>query len=380
MSEARPRSSLKIGVLWDLVIPPSPPWNIQGDVNDAFRLTFDEALENDMFDRPVELIFRQAEGLPTGSVKSVIDAYKELVEEGCLAILGPLVSESVVHVARYANEFGKVPFVSQAGSENTLGEYSFNLGNGSMPDEPPIIASLMAHAGLRRIGVVRETGVIGREYTEHLHRATKIEGISIVAEAPVASTIKDLQSQGARLAKEMAEWRDKADAVVYFGFGFSVGVVNQALKTLDWHPAKYTGTPWECAYCHPEYEQAYRGWIGLDLYDEENTVGQDFLDRFARRYGRRPEYSAPVYGRDAATLIAYGLSYASSLSPEGVKEGMENVRMIPAASGAPGTRLSLGKNTRRAWMGASYMVARELDPANREKTIFRGRIKEPRKW
>ena len=35
--------------------------------------------------------------------------------------------------------------------------------------------------------------------------------------------------------------------------------------------------------------------------------------------------------------------------------------MMPAASGAPGTRVSFGKWTRRAWMGAGYLVARTLD-------------------
>ena len=31
------------------------------------------------------------------------------------------------------------------------------------------------------------------------------------------------------------------------------------------------------------------------------------------------------------------------------------------AAGAPGTRVSFGKWTRRAWMGAGYLVARTLD-------------------
>ena len=38
--------------------------------------------------------------------------------------------------------------------------------------------------------------------------------------------------------------------------------------------------------------------------------------------------------------------------------------MIPAAAGAPGTRLSFGKWTRRGWMGAGYLVARQLDPSS----------------
>ena len=53
---------------------------------------------------------------------------------------------------------------------------------------------------------------------------------------------------------------------------------------------------------------------------------------------------------------------AHPLSPRGVKEALERVKMMPAASGAPGTRVSLGKWTRRAWMGSGYLVARKLDP------------------
>ena len=38
------------------------------------------------------------------------------------------------------------------------------------------------------------------------------------------------------------------------------------------------------------------------------------------------------------------------------------MKSIPAASGAPGTRISFGDWTRRAWMGCGYLVARELEP------------------
>jgi hypothetical protein len=45
-----------------------------------------------------------------------------------------------------------------------------------------------------------------------------------------------------------------------------------------------------------------------------------------------------------------------------VKEALERVKMLPAASGAPGTRLSFGNWIRRGWVGAGYLVARRLDP------------------
>ncbi len=48
--------------------------------------------------------------------------------------------------------------------------------------------------------------------------------------------------------------------------------------------------------------------------------------------------------------------------------------MLPAACGAPGTRISYGKWTRRGWMGERYLVAREFDPDNPPKSVFRGRL------
>jgi branched-chain amino acid transport system substrate-binding protein len=38
------------------------------------------------------------------------------------------------------------------------------------------------------------------------------------------------------------------------------------------------------------------------------------------------------------------------------------VKLLPAASGAPGTRISFGNWVHRGWMGAGYLVARRLDP------------------
>jgi len=37
----------------------------------------------------MQMIYREVEGLPKGSVKAVIDAYGELVDEGCLVVFGP---------------------------------------------------------------------------------------------------------------------------------------------------------------------------------------------------------------------------------------------------------------------------------------------------
>jgi len=106
---------------------------------------------------------------------------------------------------------------------------------------------------------------------------------------------------------------------------------------------------------------AFMGWTGVDQYDEANQVGQRFLDDYQRRCGRRPEWCVPVVNCDVARTLLQAVTDAHPLSPRGVKEALERVKMLPAASGAPGTRISFGKWTRRGWMGTGYLVARQLD-------------------
>jgi branched-chain amino acid transport system substrate-binding protein len=45
-----------------------------------------------------------------------------------------------------------------------------------------------------------------------------------------------------------------------------------------------------------------------------------------------------------------------------VRDALERVKLVPAASGSQGTRISFGKWSRMGWMGAGYLTARTLDP------------------
>ena len=58
-------------------------------------MVFGDAFETGLIDRPVEIVYREVEGLPKGSVKAVIDAYGELVDEGCLAVFGPHITRQL---------------------------------------------------------------------------------------------------------------------------------------------------------------------------------------------------------------------------------------------------------------------------------------------
>lgn len=352
-SSAQP---IKLGCLFDFRLPDSYPQEMRDNFNQSFELVFKQGRERGLIDRDVEIVHREVEGLPKGTVKAAIDAYGELVDEGCLAIFGPFISDNAVPVREAIEQRFHVPAITVAGSEDWLGEWTFALPQGSLTEEPVYWTRLLAKQGLTETAVLIEQSLIGETYARNFRKACRAAHIRIVAEENIPQTAQDVSEAVARLHQA------KAPALVHCGFGFGVVHVNPALKALNWDPPRFMGTAFQNAWINPAMWRAIEGWIGLDQYDEANTTGQRFLDRFERAYGRRPEYCTPIVNHDIANVLLHAFADAHPLTPRGVKEAIERVKMLPAASGAPGTRLSFGKWIHRGWMGAGYLVARKLDP------------------
>jgi ABC-type branched-subunit amino acid transport system substrate-binding protein len=352
-SDAQP---IKMGYLMDFVLPDGFPAERRADLTDPFDHVFEEALEEGVLDRPVEIVYREVEGLPKGSVKAVIDGYEELVDEGCLVVFGPSITDNCEPTKAAIEERFRVPAISVTGSEQWLGEWTFSLSMGSMGDEPIFWADLIAKRGLDDIGVLVEQSLVGDSYLQSFRRACRRKGIRIVAVEEIPQTAQDVTEPVKKLHDA------GVGAVVHCGFGFGVVLVGFALDALGWDPPRFMGTSFQNAWLNEIVWNAMVGWVGVDQYDPDNQVGQDFLDRYEKRVGRRPEWCVPVVNRDLAVVLLQAFADARPLSPAGVRDALERVKMFPAASGAPGTRISFGRYMHRGWMGPGYLVARELDP------------------
>jgi branched-chain amino acid transport system substrate-binding protein len=96
------------------------------------------------------------------------------------------------------------------------------------------------------------------------------------------------------------------------------------------------------------------------------------LDRFAARHGKRRDHTVTALSYDTARLIAEGLARAPLLTPRGVKEGLEKVRLLPAVNGGPRTHMSLGPYDHKAYKG-DWLVIRRIEGG---RTVFVG-LHEP---
>src|SRR5262245_35371025 len=156
MSEAKPA---RVGFLFDYVHDEGQPPD--ENVIPTFELVVDDYRSRGVLDRPVEFVIRAVRGLPGGSFRAVRDAFFELVDEDCLVVFGPDVSENAEPLREYVERLAEVPFISMAGTESMLGEWVLALNNGSMEEEPLIMAAVASYDGCRSVAIAYEASLIG---------------------------------------------------------------------------------------------------------------------------------------------------------------------------------------------------------------------------
>src|ERR1700744_4693835 len=224
MSYESTAEPIKVGYLMDFKLPPGFPEELFASFTQTFDLIFEEAVQQGLMDRPVQMIYREVEGLPKGSVKAVIDAYGELVDEGCLVVFGPNITDNCVPMKEAIEERLKVPAISVCGTDDWLGEWTFSFPQGSMTDEPIFLADLIGKKGITEIGVLMEQSLIGQSYLKNLRTACQRKGIRIVAEVAVAQTAQDI-NEAVRTLHDA-----KAEAIVHLGFGFAIVFINPGVE------------------------------------------------------------------------------------------------------------------------------------------------------
>jgi branched-chain amino acid transport system substrate-binding protein len=358
----------RIGLLWDYITEGQPVGaESHPDVMQSLQLVVDEYLEKGILDRPVEFVLRHVQGLPKGSFKAVRDAFYELVEEDCLVIYGPWVSENGAPLRDYVEDLAEVPIITMAGTETMLGDFVFAVPAGSLEEEPIVMAQVAWYDGARSAGIAYEDSLIGHEYLRSARAACRTVGIRITGEVAVPQVETEKREALAQLAA------GKPDCMLHVGFGLGLVGMNAALKEIGWDPPRYTTTAFEFAANNDWWRNELAGWIGLDQYDERNMVAQEFLDRFEARYGRRPAYYFPLFCYDVGRLMLTAIATAKPLTGRGVKEALERIKMMPAAVGAPGTRLRFGKYIRQGWVGSEFLVARRVLPDG-SKIVMHGTI------
>jgi branched-chain amino acid transport system substrate-binding protein len=334
---------MRVGILNDMAAGPSGPC----ETEQWLGLAVNELVGNGRIDRKVDFVHAWGLGLPSGTAAAVEQAYAALVAQDVLLVVGPAIGDNAL-VATPLAEHHRLPTLHWAGAERARGEYMFHLQVGSHEDESIVLARYLASLGPRRVGVVYDVSPIGEQHLKFLQAEANVLGIEIAATAPIAPLAADASRQIASLLAA------RVDALLYLGLGLAAVPVARSLVACGWQGTRAMNTAGMRGY-DPEFARIIDGWVYVDMYSDGNTT----LAALRRRFGPVATRSARCATRyDLARLAAEGLARAPEATPEGVKEGLERVKWLPAAEGHEGTLLGFGKYDRGALHGR-YLVLRQ---------------------
>ena len=348
-----PFAPVKVGVLIDIDM------GTKDDFLAMLRFAFDEAYEAGTITRAVELVVKEAIGLPRLEAKNTIDGYLDLVREGVLCTIGPLITDNSLALAPVINQAG-VPAITWTGTERYHGEYCFNLGNGGLAEEAAIMATWIRRAGHTTVGMIHEISPGGVEYASNFRYYAAQEGLDILIEAYTTQIPEDLEG----ILRKIRDQR--VDCLAYLGYGYPTILMAPMFARLGWNPPRIMTTAFQFCYAKPEWMAALEGWYGVDQMCEANPLLRALLDRFAAHRGKRCDHTVTALSYDTARLVAEGIARANLLTPKGLKEGLERVRLLPAANGGPRTHMSLGPWDHKAYKG-DWLLIRKIQGG---RTVF----------
>ena len=355
---------LRIGVLMDV---PERHYRLAFPIYD---FVCSQYVGSGQFHRGIDLVKKIVFGPPAGYIHDVMRGYHELCDEGVLAVIGPNHSDNNIAITEHA-EARQVPIMSLGAIHTHLSPHVFNVGWGSVPEDSYTVASWLDQNDHRRVTLTYDNAAHCRVYAHWFRVAARQAGIEIVAEACVSENNDAHAVEG--MKRILAEHRAKdPDAIVCFGTGASQINWGKVVHASGWDvPRIMNGAFFQANYDYTH--EFFDGWVGTGLWDDDNRTMQRLCADFTAAHPELGHVPPEILGlyRDGMVALLEGIAAAPILTPRGVREGLENVRMVPAAIGGDRTVLSFGPFDHKGHKGMDNMVIRRL---TKGKLVMEGRF------
>jgi ABC-type branched-subunit amino acid transport system substrate-binding protein len=341
---------VKVGILVDMDLG-----QLLADWIDPTILAIEDALNEHIWSRgPIQLVVADARGLPRENYKKVIDGYRWLVDQGCVVVLGPMISDNSLVLQDTANELG-VACIGWTGAHKFASEHCFTVANGDIPTEGTMCAQWLKSHGHEKVGLFWEQGSSGRDYADFFRETALQMGLTITREVK-------LEPNPRGLVDDLRAMRDAGTQGIYYGgYGYATFHFASALKELDWDPPRVMGTAFMFYSNSNAWAEGLEGWHGVDQLGEDgaNPNYNAMVERFEKRFGRPTRNVVVALAYDTARVAIHGIANAAIPAPRYVKEGIERIRWMPATNGGPGCYIQFGPWDRKGYKG-DFLTIREL--------------------
>jgi len=355
---------VKVGVLMD-----NPP-RYRGYAYKVYDLIRDQYAKSGRMERGVEFVVRETFGPPAGPIKNTVDGYHQLVDEGCLVIIGPNHSDSNIAITPDV-EARKVPLVALGATAQHMSHWTFSIPWSSIPHDAFTCASWLKKQGCKRVVFTWDKADHSLENVVHFRVAAERAGLTLVGDVRFPQVVTDNINEVFDKAIDDFK-RLQPDGLVHFGT--SETSMHWAIRVNEkgWDIPRVMNDAFFGAFL-PQYTAGMEGWVGTTMWDDDNPTMTKLYGDYVERYGSEdvPPHELMAIYRDGMTAALEGVLLAPILTPDGVRRGLESIQLMPSASGGPRTCLGFGIYDRRGLKGPDIMVLRRVKDG---KVIMEDRI------
>jgi ABC-type branched-subunit amino acid transport system substrate-binding protein len=276
----------------------------------------------------------------------VSTTFAELAAEGVLAAVGPSISDNGLIVGPMADALG-LPCVNYTGGEQTRGRYMFHYPVGSLGEEPAVLVRHLVARGCESVAAIYDNTPVGRGYADFLREACESAGLELTGTAAVPALAEDVGPTVHRLRAAEPE------ALVYLGLGVAARAVALAVAAERWDVRVVANSSLMFGYTRRDWREGWEGWVYVDTVADDNAERQR-LRAMSKRIAAGP---VGVAAYDIGRLLGEAVARTSHLTRDGIRDALERVKQLPAASGLDGTTMGFGHYDHGALKGR-YLVLR----------------------
>ncbi len=348
-TQGDPFEPVRIGLLIDMDLG-----QLLSDTIDPIILAVEDALNEGVYDRPVEIRTVDARGLPRENYLKVVKGYQRLVDEGCVVVIGPFISDNSLALRDTVNATG-VSCIGWTGTTRFYGDSCFTVANGDIPTESVMGANWCFQNGHRRVGFFWERGSSGDLYADYFRTAAQRVDVEIVKEVSLGPNPHNLKEHLETMRAQDAQ------AVVYMGYGYATFHFADAFRTLGWDPPRFMGAAFMFYSNSNRWAEGLEGWHGVDQLGEDgaNPNYDAMMQRFGARFGRTSRNVVVALAYDSARAAIHGIANARIATPTEVRTGLEQIKWMPCTNGGPGCYVTFAEFDHRGYKG-DFLTIREL--------------------
>jgi ABC-type branched-subunit amino acid transport system substrate-binding protein len=294
----------------------------------------------------VSFLREETLGLPAGRAEDTAAGFARLAAAGVDLVIGPSISDNCL-LARDEADRAELPAINYSGGERTRSDWMFHYQIGSLEEEPPLLVARMGERGFTRAAVVHDASVVGDRYMEVLGWSAGDAGVELTGHAAIDPLSEDLGTVVSDLRG------GSPDVLVYLGLGAASHAVATAMADAGWDIPVLANSALMFGYVRPDWRDAWASWEYVDTIADDNEQRARLAELDAA--AAAGPIGTATY--DMGRLVGHAVARAERLDRAGLREGLERVKQLPAASGYGGTLMGFGVCDRGALKGP-FLVLR----------------------